>query len=98
MVNGIHCRYFSSLRAHCTFQNPSPPDHPALSELGSIADLSSRFRSLTARKMLSGGSVTSIDTLIEVNSAEAAWRGSVMSVTSGERNAEASPDTDFGVI
>ena len=44
------------------------PDHPALSEMGSIADLSHRYRSLTARKLLSGtaGSVTSIDTLVEV--------------------------------
>ena len=36
--------------------------------MGSIADLSNRYRSLTARKLLSGtaGSVTSIDTLVEV--------------------------------
>ena len=50
----------------------SPPDHPDLSDLGSIADLSSRFTSLTARKMIAGGyegSITSIDTLIEVNNA-----------------------------
>ena len=80
---------------HC--QDLGPPDHPALSELGSIADLSSRFRSLTARKMITGGSVTSIDTLIEVNNA--AWRGSVRSVASGETETGAGPDTvDFGVI
>ena len=80
-----------------SFQDLGPPDHPALSELGSIADLSSRFRSLTARKMITGGSVTSIDTLIEVNNA--AWRGSVRSVTSGETETGAGRDTvDFGVI
>ena len=44
------------------------PDHPDLHELGSIADLSSRFTSITAKKMMAGGgSITSIDTLIEVN-------------------------------
>ena len=42
-----------------------PPDHPTLSELGSIADLSSRFRSLAARRLLAG-SLTSVDTLAEV--------------------------------
>ena len=76
------------------FQDLSPPDHPALSEMGSIADLSSRFRSLTARKLLTGGSVTSIDTLIEVNSA--ALRDSVMS--SGETNMGSGDTVDFGVI
>ena len=46
----------------------SCPDHPDLSELGSIADLSARFTSITAKKMMAGGgSITSIDTLIEVN-------------------------------
>ena len=64
--------------------------------MGSIADLSSRFRSLTARKLLTGGSVTSIDTLIEVNSA--ALRDSVMSGTSGETNMGSGDTVDFGVI
>ena len=64
--------------------------------MGSIADLSSRFRSLTARKLLTGGSVTSIDTLIEVNSA--ALRDSVMSRTSGETNMGSGDTVDFGVI
>ena len=76
------------------FQDLSPPDHPALSEMGSIADLSSRFRSLTARKLLTGGSITSIDTLIEVNSA--ALRDSVMS--SAGTNMGSGDTVDFGVI
>ena len=44
------------------------PDHPDLSELGSIADLSAKFTSLTAKKLMAGISIGSIDTLIEVNS------------------------------
>ena len=43
-------------------------DHPDLSELGSIADLSAKFTSLTAKKLMAGISISSIDTLIEVNS------------------------------
>ena len=43
-------------------------DHPDLSELGSIADLSAKFTSLTAKKLMAGISIGSIDTLIEVNS------------------------------
>ena len=42
-------------------------DHPDLSELGSIADLSAKFTSLTAKKLMAGISIGSIDTLIEVN-------------------------------
>ncbi len=44
-----------------------PPDHPSLSDLGSIADLSAKFQSLTARKLMAGLSISSIDTLLEVN-------------------------------
>ena len=40
--------------------------HPSLNDLGSFTDLSGKFRSLTARKMLAGLSSGSIDTLIEV--------------------------------
>ena len=43
-------------------------DHPDLSELGSIADLSAKFTSLTAKKLMAGISIGSIDSLIEVNS------------------------------
>ena len=41
-------------------------DHPDLSDLGSIADLSAKFTSLTAKKLMAGISIGSIDTLIEV--------------------------------
>ena len=47
----------------------SPPDHPSLSDLGSILDLSAKFQSLTARKLIAGLSISSIDTLLEVNAA-----------------------------
>ena len=40
--------------------------HPSLSDLGSFTDLSGKFRSLTARKLIAGLSSGSIDTLIEV--------------------------------
>ena len=42
-------------------------DHPDLSDLGSIADLSAKFTSLTAKKLMAGISIGSIDTLIEVD-------------------------------
>ena len=42
-------------------------EHPDLSELGSIADLSGKFTSLTAKKLMAGISIGSIDTLIEVS-------------------------------
>jgi hypothetical protein len=45
-------------------------DHPSLADLGSIADLSAKFQSLTARKLMAGLSISSIDTLLEVNSTE----------------------------
>ena len=48
---------------------PDAPDHPSLSDLGSIADLSANFKSLTARKLMAGLSISSIDTLLEVNTA-----------------------------
>jgi hypothetical protein len=50
----------------------APPDHPSLSDLGSILDLSAKFQSLTARKLIAGLSISSIDTLLEVNTAAAA--------------------------
>ena len=60
------------------------PDHPSLSDLGSIADLSGKFQSLTARKLLAGESMTSIDTLVEVNNAA--------------QNINRRQSTDFGLI
>ena len=60
------------------------PDHPSLSDLGSIADLSGKFQSLTARKLLAGESLTSIDTLVEVNNAA--------------QNINRRQSTDFGLI
>ena len=45
------------------------PDHPSLADMGSIADLSGKFQSLTARKLMAGLSISSIDTLLEVNTA-----------------------------
>ena len=60
------------------------PDHPSLSDLGSIADLSGKFQSLTARKLMAGESLTSIDTLVEVNNAAL--------------NIHRRQSTDFGLI
>lgn len=52
-----------------TLKADSVPDHPTLSDLGSITDLSTKFQSLTARKMMAGLSTGSIDTLVEINAA-----------------------------
>ena len=46
------------------------PDHPSLADLGSIASLLAKFQSLTARKLMAGLSISSINTLLEVNSNE----------------------------
>ena len=70
---------------NCQAQSVSTiPDHPSLSDLGSIADLSSKFQSLTARKLMAGESLTSIDTLVEVNNAAL--------------NIHRRQSTDFGLI
>jgi len=69
------------------------PDHPSLSDLGSIADLSANFKSLTARKLMAGLSISSIDTLLEVNAACAADN------RKGTDKLDESTETiDFGVI
>ena len=57
-------------------------EHPDLSELGSIADLSGKFTSLTAKKLMAGISIGSIDTLIEVTAFMEALI--VISLSSGE--------------
>jgi len=68
-------------------------DHPSLSDLGSIADLSANFKSLTARKLMAGLSISSIDTLLEVNAACAADN------RKGTDKLDESTETiDFGVI
>jgi hypothetical protein len=48
--------------------------HPSLSDLGSFTDLSGKFRSLTARKLMAGLSSGSIDTLIEVTSVTVSYQ------------------------
>ena len=71
------------------------PDHPSLSDLGSIADLSSKFQSLTARKLMAGLSISSIDTLLEVNAdaEEKLGKGDKL-----EKLDESTETIDFGVI
>merc|ERR1719509_121057 len=66
-------------------------DHPSLADLGSIADLSSKFQSLTARKLMAGLSISSIDTLLEVNSDER--NNGKLSILN-----ESTETIDFGVI
>ena len=65
------------------------PDHPSLSDLGSIADLSGKFQSLTARKLMAGLSISSIDTLLEVNAA---------ADSKLDKLDESTETVDFGVI
>ena len=73
-----------------TLKPDSAPDHPSLSDLGSIADLSGKFQSLTARKLMAGLSISSIDTLLEVNAA--AENGKI------DKLDESTETVDFGVI
>jgi hypothetical protein len=73
-----------------TLKPDSVPDHPSLSDLGSIADLSANFKSLTARKLMAGLSISSIDTLLEVNAA--ADNGKM------DKLNESTETIDFGVI
>ena len=65
------------------------PDHPSLADMGSIADLSAKFQSLTARKLMAGLSISSIDTLLEVNTAHE----NKLSILN-----ESTETIDFGVI
>ena len=65
------------------------PDHPSLADMGSIADLSGKFQSLTARKLMAGLSISSIDTLLEVNTAHE----NKLSILN-----ESTETIDFGVI
>ena len=67
------------------------PDHPSLADLGSIADLSAKFQSLTARKLMAGLSISSIDTLLEVNAANE--HHNKLSILN-----ESTETIDFGVI
>ena len=67
------------------------PDHPSLADLGSIADLSAKFQSLTARKLMAGLSISSIDTLLEVNGDER--NNGKLSILN-----ESTETIDFGVI
>jgi hypothetical protein len=84
----------------------APPDHPSLSDLGSILDLSAKFQSLTARKLIAGLSISSIDTLLEVNTAAAADADSKNNNNSNSNNGhrcnqlldESTETIDFGVI
>ena len=66
------------------------PDHPSLADMGSIADLSAKFQSLTARKLMAGLSISSIDTLLEVNAANDGHKLSILN--------ESTETIDFGVI
>jgi hypothetical protein len=75
----------STLKPDCA------PDHPSLSDLGSIADLSAKFQSLTARKLMAGLSISSIDTLLEVNAAHDS--NPKLSILN-----ESTETIDFGVI
>ena len=68
----------------------SLPDHPSLADMGSIADLSGKFQSLTARKLMAGLSISSIDTLLEVNAAHDPHKLSILN--------ESTETIDFGVI
>jgi len=74
-----------------TLKPDSTPDHPSLSDLGSIADLSAKFQSLTARKLMAGLSISSIDTLLEVNAAHDS--NPKLSILN-----ESTETIDFGVI
>merc|ERR1712130_845227 len=69
---------------------PHLPDHPSLADMGSIADLSAKFQSLTARKLMAGLSISSIDTLLEVNAANDGNKLSILN--------ESTETIDFGVI
>ena len=56
---------------HLGLGNPNHPGHPShhghFGHLGSMIDLDTRFRSLTARRLVAGLSLGSIDTLVEVS-------------------------------
>ena len=90
---------WTSLSSASTLK-PDAPDHPSLSDLGSIADLSANFKSLTARKLMAGLSISRIDTLLEVNAAAADNGNNGGGGGNARRhNLDESTETiDFGVI
>jgi len=73
-------------------------EHPDLSELGSIADLSGKFTSLTAKKLMAGISIGSIDTLIEVNDAANNNSNKMYNKNRDGQFNESTETVDFGVI
>ena len=79
----------STLKPNDNYRD-SLPDHPSLADMGSIADLSAKFQSLTARKLMAGLSISSIDTLLEVNAAHDPHKLSILN--------ESTETIDFGVI
>ena len=81
----------STLKPDNQPDQPNLPDHPSLADLGSIADLSAKFQSLTARKLMAGLSISSIDTLLEVNAASE--HHNKLSILN-----ESTETIDFGVI
>jgi len=76
-----------------TLKPDSAPDHPTLSDLGSITDLSTKFQSLTARKMMAGLSTGSIDTLVEINAAHDKHKHPMI-----DSHNESTETIDFGII
>ena len=81
----------STLKPDIQQDQANLPDHPSLADLGSIADLSAKFQSLTARKLMAGLSISSIDTLLEVNAASD--HHNKLSILN-----ESTETIDFGVI
>ena len=81
----------STLKPDSQSDQANLPDHPSLADLGSIADLSAKFQSLTARKLMAGLSISSIDTLLEVNAASE--HHNKLSILN-----ESTETIDFGVI
>jgi len=90
-VNQDQLSNYSSSSSLSTVKPSSIGEHPSLSDLGSITDLSGKFQSLTARKMLAGLSTGSIDTLVEINAAHEKHE------SVGSHN-ESTETIDFGII
>ena len=95
VINSIWCTVDGKKRC-CSSASTLKPDwggsdHPSLADLGSIADLSAKFQSLTARKLMAGLSISSIDTLLEVNNNER--DNGKLSILN-----ESTETIDFGVI
>lgn len=81
----------SDLSRSSSVSTLKPQDHPSLSDLGSITDLSTKFQSLTARKMMAGLSTGSIDTLVEINAAHEKHENI-------DSHNESTETIDFGII